>query len=368
MNTRLIIISSILATILLSSCGQKHPADNLTPAVTARSPITVTTKKAGSQSSNGTEVLSGKIEAQDKATVSARMMGYVTSLNLEVGDRVVKGQKILTLKNNELPAKRSQIEAGITEAKVALQNVKANYDRMKALWEQESITRKDWDDISAQYEMMKAKVNAAESMRHEIDEVISYTTVTAPMSGVISGKMINLGDLVNPGVPLMTIEGDQTYEVVTSVSDAQISRIKKGMSLDVEIKSLGQHRKAVVSEISPSAVNTGGQFTLKAQLQLNNEERKNIFPGMYANVNIDLPDLSTAPKTSMLIVDKSALIQRGQLTGLYTVSNQGTAMLRWVRTGKDFGDAMEIVTGLAPGEEYIVSDLTQLVDGTPVQK
>jgi RND family efflux transporter MFP subunit len=285
-----------------------------------------------------------------------------------VGDRVVKGQKILTLKNNELPAKRAQIDAGIAEATVALQNVKVNYDRMKVLWEQESITRKDWDDISAQYQMMKAKVNAAESMRHEIDEVITYTTVTAPISGVISNKMINMGDLVNPGVPLMTIEGDQIYEVVTSVSDAQISHIKKGMLLDVEIKSLGQHLSAVVSEISPSAVNTGGQFSLKAELKLNKEERKNIFPGMYANVYIDLPDNTSTHKTSLLMVDKSALVQRGQLTGLYTVSNQGTAMLRWVRTGKDFGDAVEIVTGLAPGEEYIVSDLSQLVDGTPVQK
>lgn len=89
---------------------------------------------------------------------------------------------------------------------------------------------------------------------------------------------------------------------------------------------------------------------------------------MYANVYLDLSETSPQNTSSVLIVDKSALFQRGQLTGLYTVSNQGTAMLRWVRTGKDFGDAVEIVTGLVPGEEYIVSDITQLIDGTPVQK
>lgn len=368
MYTRNIIIALVLLVALLSSCGQKDTVEFNNQKLPELTPILVETKVAGNQSSNGLEVLSGRIEAKNKATVSARMMGYVTSLNLNVGDKVVKGQKILTIKNNELPAKRTQIEAGIAEANAALQNVKINYDRMKILWEQESVTQKDWDDISAQYEMSKAKLNSAQSMRSEINEVIAYTSVTAPISGIISAKMINMGDLVNPGVPLMTIEGNQIYEVVTNISDAFVSRIKKGAVMDVELKSLGKHVKAYVTEISPSAVNTGGQFPIKAELKLSKEELKDIFPGMYANVYLDLSETSPQNTSSVLIVDKSALFQRGQLTGLYTVSNQGTAMLRWVRTGKDFGDAVEIVTGLVPGEEYIVSDITQLIDGTPVQK
>ena len=67
-------------------------------------------------------------------------------------------------------------------------------------------------------------------------------------------------------------------------------------------------------------------------------------------------------------MEKSALIQRGQLTGIYTVSNQNTALLRWIRVGKDLGDRVEVVSGLTSGEEYIVSNLSDLSDGIPVTK
>jgi len=351
----------------MTSCGDDsvnvHNQD-----IPTREPVTVMTQVAGTQTSDAPDIFSGKIQAKDKATVSARMMGYVTGLNVEVGDRVSVGQTILTIKNDELPAKRGQIDASINEAKAALQNVKVNYDRMKILWEQQSITRKDWDDISAQYDMMKAKVEGANAMRTEIDEVIAYTRVSAPISGVVTAKMINSGDLVNPGVPLMTIESNRGYEVATYVSDGQIAQIKKGMSIDVEIKPLGKTVKAVVGEISPSSINSGGQFGVIADLKLNAEEVKNVFPGMYANVFMNLPKSTTQSAESKLMVPKSALVERGQLIGLYTVSNQGTAMLRWVRTGKATRDEIEIVSGLIAGEEYITSNIDQLVDGIPVRK
>ena len=135
------------------------------------------------------------------------------------------------------------------------------------------------------------------------------------------------------------------------------------MTLDCEIKSSGKHIEAIVSEISPSAVNTAGQFTIKALLKLNANERKTVFPGMYANVYAKLSADQSVAKASILTVDKAALVRRGQLSGIYTVSGQGTAVLRWVRLGNDYGDAVEIVSGLAVGEEYITSDVTQLMDG-----
>lgn len=366
MNTIKILFLLSIALLFATSCGEES-ADVHSQNIPTREPITVMTKVAGNQSTNAPDIFSGKIQAKDKATVSARMMGYVTALNVDIGDRVSVGQTILSIKNNELPAKRGQIDASINEAKAALRNVKVNYDRMKILWEQESITRKEWDDISAQYDMMKAKVEGAQAMRTEIDEVIAYTRVAAPISGVVTAKMINSGDLVNPGVPLMTIESNRGYEVATFVSDGQISHIKKGMSIDVEIKPLGKRVKAIVSEISPSSINSGGQFGVIADLKLDAAEVKNVFPGMYANVYMDLPSSTNQATATKLMIDKSALVERGQLVGIYTVSNQGTALLRWVRTGKETGNEIEIVSGLIAGEEYIISNIDQLEDGVPVR-
>lgn len=366
MNSLKILFLLSIAGLILTSCGQA--SENNKIKIASRSPISVSTEIANSQSADNMEILSGKIQAKNKATVSAQMMGYVSSLKVKIGDKVKAGQTILTIKNNELPAKRNQINASINEANASLKNVKINYDRLKVLWEQQSITRKEWEDISTQYEMMKAKVEGATSMRNEVDQVIAKTIVTTPISGVVTTKLINQGDLVNPGVPLMTIESNNQYEVATNISDKYISQIKKGMSVNVEIEPLGKQLKAIISEISPSALNTGGQFGILADLILDNDDLKNIFPGMYANVFVKVSDRINEKTNSNIMIDKSALITRGQLVGLYTVSQQGTALLRWVRTGKESGNKIEIVSGLNAGEEYITSNIDQLVDGVPISK
>jgi len=366
MNTRLFSLMILLVLGGLTSCGDKTAEQQSTDTIYNAEPVKVTTQQVGTQITNTITVLSGNIQSKNKATVSARMTGYVTQLNVNVGDKVSVGQTIIKIENNELPAKRAQVLANIAEAEAAQKNVKINYDRMKALWEKESITRKEWDDISSQYEMVKAKVTAAREMYNEVNAIVALTSIKAPISGVITSKMINMGDLVNPGVPLMSIEGNKGYEVVTYVSDNQISAMKLGMILDCHIKAIDKNIKAKVTEISPSAVNTGGQFVVKAALHLSPSEKNVVFPGMYANVQVDLPTVTN--QTNRITIEKSALIERGQLTGIYTVSNQNTALLRWIRVGKDLGGRVEVVSGLKQGEEYVVGDLSNLVDGIPVTK
>lgn len=365
MNIKFFLAFAVTAVTVIAGCTD-HPEAASTESVYDRQPIKVTTHTVGTHSSAAGSVLSGTIRSKSMATLSARMMGYITSISADVGDRVRAGQTILSIRSNDLKAQQAQATAMLAEAEAALQNMKVNYDRMKALWEQESITRKEWDDISTQYQMMLARVEAAIQKRNEINEVISFSTVKAPIAGVVTAKMINKGDLVNPGVPLMTIDGTQGYEVTTYVSDHQISAVKMGMMVGCRIQSLDKVVQAKVTEISPSAVNTGGQFAIKAALQLSAEDQNAVFPGMYAGVIADLPGYSD--QVSYTTVEKSAVIERGQLTGIYTVSNQGTALLRWLRVGKDFGDRVEVVSGLTDGEEYIVSDLTDITDGIPVKK
>lgn len=364
-NSKFIISILFAAIFMIIGCSdQAEPTQKET--ITNREPVKVQTETVGSLSKNSNASLSGLIQSEDKAIVSARMMGYITDLKAKIGDRVAKGQIIIRIKNDELIAQKAQVNAGIREARASLSNVEVNYNRLKALWDQESITKKEWDDVSTQYQVVQAKVEAAEQKLNEINEVISHNTVKAPIAGLITEKMIHKGDLVNPGIPLMTIESEKGYEVATYVSDHQISALQLGMSVDCQIKAINQTFKAKITEISPSAVNTAGQFTVKAALQLSEEDKKSVYPGMYANVIADIPQY--VQKQSCAIVQKSALVTRGQLTGIYTISNQNTALLRWIRVGKDFGDRVEIVSGLSAGEEYIIGDLANISDGLPVTK
>lgn len=363
MNLRFLIPLLSLLLLTFTACQEEAHVEP-GPTIYDQTPVQVSTKKSGMEVDGATTVLSGAIQSKDKAMASARMMGYVASLSVDIGDNVRAGQVLIRIEDNELPAKQAQAAAGVAEAKAGLKNVKLNYDRLKVLWEEQSVTRREWDDITSQYEMMQAKVEGARQMKREIDEVTSRMIVKAPISGVVTSKRISLGDLVNPGVPLLTVEGNKGYEVVTYVSDHQVNSIKKGMQLDCTIDALGETFKAVVSEISPSASATGGQFAIKAALKLSPAQKKVVYPGMYAHVKV--PIAKSASSANYATVAKSAIIERGQLKGVYTVSNQNTALLRWIRTGRDFGDQFEVVSGLALGEDYIVSDLSSIKDGYPV--
>ena len=353
----------MIGILSITACSSAEHQESAGESLFDQEPISVTTKIAGQQKTAAGTVLSGNIISKEEATVSARMSGYVKSLKVKVGDKVSKGQTIMNLNSQELPAKRAQAQAGVRQAEAGLKNVKINYDRMEALWNQSSITKKEWDDIKAQYEMAQAQLEGAQQVYNEVNQIVGLTSVKSPISGVVTNKVINNGDLVNPGTPLLTIENDQSFEVLTYVSDVQLTHIKKGAKVNCQIQALKKDIPAVISEIAPSANGTGGQYAIKATLNLDKSDLHKVSSGMYANVIIDLPfDF----ESRSLYVPKEALFQRGQLTGIYTISKQNTALLRWVRTGKNLGDQIEIVSGLQDGEKYIIDLPSGLVDGIPV--
>ena len=121
-----------------------------------------------------------------------------------------------------------------------------------------------------------------------------------------------------------------------------------------------------VSEISGSAKNTGGQYLVKVTL---NATDKAILSGMFVNVQFPIankPKTETTIKSDKVMVPESALVKQGQLTGIYTIANGKTAILRWIRTGKSFGNQVEVLSGLSSDEQYIVSAEGKLFNGAKV--
>jgi len=117
----------------------------------------------------------------------------------------------------------------------------------------------------------------------------------------------------------------------------------------------------VVAEVNPSAQYTGNQFEAKIVLQPSNDQIAKLYSGMYANV------LIKKGGTPSIVIPKNVLVQKGQLTGVYTLSQSGTAMLRWIRTGKTLGDNIEVLSGLSDGEKYILSYKGKIWDGARVE-
>jgi len=306
---------------------------------------------------------SGKIEAENSANVSTRMMGYVTKVHVKVGQKVGAGQLLVSINNTDLQAKKAQVEASILQATAGYNNAKKDYDRFVNLFSQQSASQKELDDMTARFEMAKAGLEGAKQMRNEVMARFNYANITAPFGGVVTNTFIKEGDMANPGMPLVSVEGSGKLQVTAMVSESDISKIKEGMPVSIIIKSMNKKVAGKVSEVSLSAKNTGGQYLVKVNLD---ELDKTILSGMFVNVQFPVEKTSdTKEGSEQVLVPESALVKQGQLTGIYTVANN-TAILRWLRIGKTYGDKVEVLSGLSSKEPYIVSAEGKLFNGAKV--
>ena len=194
-------------------------------------------------------------------------MGFVTKVPVKVGQKVKAGQLLVSINNTDLQAKKAQVEASIIQATAAYKNAKKDYERFTNLFAQQSASQKELDDMTARYEMAKAGLDAAKQMRNEINAQFAYANITAPFSGIITNSFVKEGDMANPGMPLISIEGAQKLQVTAMVSENDITSITNGMQVKVLVKSLGNTINGTVSEVSLSARNTGGQYLVKIDLE-----------------------------------------------------------------------------------------------------
>jgi RND family efflux transporter MFP subunit len=356
---KIITVLAISSLILMSCGGDKK--ENVTNLPTIPVQVSENTKNV-----NGSFITaSGKIESENSANLSTRMMGYVTKVNVKVGQNVSAGQLLVSINNTDLLAKKAQVDASITQATAGYNNAKKDYDRFVNLFAQQSASQKELDDMTARYEMAKAGLEAAKQMRNEVMAQFSYSNITAPFTGTVTNTFVKEGDMANPGMPLVSIEGASRLQVTAMVSESDISNVKNGMPVKINVKSLNKEVAGKVSEVSLSAKNTGGQYLVKVILD---KMDKTILSGMFVNVQFQKAkkEITSTVKSDIVLVPESALVRQGQLTGIYTVGDGNVAILRWLRIGKTFGSQVEILSGLSSDEQYIVSAEGKLFNGAKV--
>ena len=322
--------------------------------------ITVKVNTINDDVNNPFLTASGSIQAVKSANLSTRMMGYVTKTPVNIGDKVKEGQLLVAINNSDLTAKLSQINASITEATAAYTNAEKDFNRYKNLFGENSASQKELDDMTAHYNMAKARLEGAKQMKNEIESQFAYVNIRAPFSGVVTNRFVNEGDMANPGMPLIALESPNSFEVVARVPESEISKIKSGTIVNVFVKSINQMIKGKVTEVSSSAKNTGGQYMVKVALD---KTEVSILSGMFVTVQFPI---DVQEKTESVLIPNDAIVKNGQLSGVYTISDENTAILRWLRIGSTFGDKVEVLSGLSSNETYIISADGKLYNGANV--
>lgn len=359
MTKRAILAPLVALTVLVASCGGEAP-----PEETQQTPVSVETATAAAATTAEVGRYRGTVQGLRRVPLSTKMMGTVTALSVEEGDRVQKGQTLARIRSQNVEAQREQVRARLREARAARDNAKTNFERMRALREKESATEKEFDDAQTAYERAQAQVEVLEGQLAETEDMLTYATIEAPMDGYVVEKRAEAGGLAAPGQPLLVVETLDALKAVVQVPERDVNRFATGDSVTVEIGAAGDRvQKGVVTQINPAGHYASRQFEVQVRLPERTAEEAPgdaLKSGMYAKVEHRTGTAST------LTVPEEALVERGQLSGLYTVSD-GRALLRWVRTGPQRGDRIEILSGLRPGETYVSDATHRIADGQPVR-
>lgn len=328
-------------------------------------PIVVVIDKPSRASMGGINA-SGQIEALNSISISTRLMGRITKIYVKVGDNVKQGQLLAAISSEDLTAKKAQADAQIAGAQAELATARKDFDRYNTLFSRQSATASELDNATLRLKGATARLEASQQMRREIDASDSYAHLSAPFTGVVTQKLMDEGSLATPGTPILALGQNGILRVSTTVAENDIPRIRKGDKAVISIRSTGTIATGFISEIGISSA-AAGQYPVK--INLPPDIQKNVYAGMYVNVFIPLKEQGAADsQNKTVLIPRSALLHKDQLTGIYTIGNNHTALLRWIRTGKEIGDSIEVLSGLGPGESFILKASDRLYDGAPIQE
>ncbi|MCI1779542.1 MAG: efflux RND transporter periplasmic adaptor subunit [Bacteroidales bacterium] len=306
--------------------------------------------------------INGKVRAEKTVDISTRVMGYITRIYVKPGDKVKKGNLLVSVNSDDLNAKKARAEAMVAEAAAAAGNAQKDYERYRELRKSNSVSDKELENASLQKTSMQAKLQMAGQQLQEIKAMLAYTNIKAPFSGTITQKIMDEGGMANPGMPLLTMEQDGKLQVIASVPESYIKYVKTGNSVKVNLKAAGEYFNGEIMELSPSSFSSGGQYAIK--ISVPSGCRTKMRAGMYASVFI--PGIIPEVRESGLLLRKSSIVHKNQLTGVYVVDDKDRAMLRWVRLGKSVGDKVEVLSGVGAEDKVILKLRGKLFNGKKV--
>jgi RND family efflux transporter MFP subunit len=299
---------------------------------------------------------SGTVKAKNVAVIASRIMGSVTSISVQEGQQVRAGQVLLTIDDHDIAQRVSAAQNAVLSAQQQKQLAEVTLSRYAKLYEGKALSKQEYDQVETQKKVAQSEYERARAMLGEAQAVQGYARVRAPFSGVVTGKRIDPGSMAVPGMQLLMVEDTSAFLVEATVDEKLSARLKPGITADVVIDALGQNIKGKVSEVVPAIDPFTRSFLVKIAI-IGEGRKAALKTGLYAKVMIP-----TGTREA-LTVPAASIVEKGQLTGVYSVDPRGVISYRLVRTGKHYGSGIEILSGLVPGETIIVAGTDKAVDG-----
>jgi membrane fusion protein (multidrug efflux system) len=286
----------------------------------------------------------GTVLADASAMLRAEVPGQVVERQFEEGERVKKGAPLFSIEATVL-------EAEVNEARATVEQSEAAYKRAQELVKNNLISATDYDTARANYNVAVARLNSAESR-------LSKTVIRAPFDGFTGLRRINVGDYATIGQEMVNVVRLDPLRVDFSVPETLLARVQPGLKIDVSVGAFpGEVFAGEVLAIDPQIDVVGHNLDVRARLP---NPGLQLRPGLFAKVSVTL-----AVRPDALLVPEEAIWPIGNDKTVYVIED-GMVKRRVVRLGERKPGYVEIVAGLAAGEEIVVAGQMKLFEGAAV--
>ncbi len=297
--------------------------------------------------------LEAKMEAVNESTLSAQTSGRIQAIHVDVNDYVKQGDIIIQLRDKQQRAAVEQAQAGLTQAKAANVDAQSKLKQSRPLYKQGSISKGTFDTIKANSQSAAATVIANKALLKQATEQLSYTQVRAPYSGIVKSRLVEAGESVNPGTPLIVGLSLAKLRAVADIPQRFAPNIGNKSEFHILVKNhtnQDQVFKAEKVTVFPYADANSHSFKVRVDI---NAEGSKLFPGMWVKLNIPMGEKKA------LLIPKTAVMQKGELSGVYVKMDTGFK-LRQVRLGETHNDQINILAGLRDGETIATDAYAQM--------
>ena len=351
---------------LLADVAQRDSAPLVEVATVTRAP-------AGSELT-----LPGTIQALHEGAIYARVPGYVKRWHADIGSVVHAGDVMVEIDAPELEQSVQQAQAQLAQTRAALGLARADLERWKQLAGDSAVTGQELDQKRAAYDAAVANTSAAEANVRRLVQERQYTRVTAPFTGVVTARNVDIGSLITTtgatsgsvapggsGGGLFRLAETDTVRTYVTVPEVYATSITPGLEATVDVQGIpGRRFTGRVTRTSRSL--DPSSRTLLTEIDIANRDFA-LLPGMYAEARLSFPRV-----TPPLLLPASALVVRSRGTQVMVLdpASRGGATpvhLRTVTVGRDYGSTVEIAAGLEEGETVVLTPNADLTDGSPVR-
>jgi len=310
-------------------------------------------------------VLPSTLQAFIESPIYARTNGYLGKWYKDIGSHITKGELLADIETPEIDQELMQARAARDQAVAQLNIAKTSAQRWETLRKMDAVAQQETDERASTYAQQQAALASSTANVRRLEQLESFKHIYAPFSGVLIKRNIDIGALINAGnggsnQELFTIAQTDPIRVYIDVPEIYAGEVRRGLHADIELPSLpGQHFPGSVARTA-DAIDPATR-TLRTEIDVPNREGR-LFPGAYAQVHFAM-----TVAVPLMSVPINTLLFRAEGPRAAVVGADGKVHLKAVTIGRDYGQAVEILSGLSPTDSLVLNPNDSLEEGQQVQ-